>query len=94
MAKKSPPKKPERQIKDLEKEVKQLKAELAAVRLSDARFRSLLENVPNLVTIVDRKGILKYINKSARGIAKEKILDVSMRFMGTIFPTGFNIADF
>lgn len=78
MAKKSSPKSPVTRANALEKEVKQLKAELAAVRLSDARFRSLIENVPNLVTIVDRKGVLKYINKSVLGVAKEKMCGMNI----------------
>jgi PAS domain S-box-containing protein len=78
MVKKTLQKDPERHSKDLEKEVKQLKAELAAVRLSDARFRSLLENVPNLITIVDRKGTLQYISRSVRGLAKEKICGMNI----------------
>lgn len=72
MAKKSSPKNPVRQSKDLEKEVKQLKTELAGLRRSDARFRSLLENFPNLIAIVDREGIIQYINRSVRGFTREE----------------------
>jgi len=72
MPKRSSSKKPVRQSKDFEKEVKQLKAELAALRRSDARFRSLLENFPNLIAIVDREGIIQYINRSVRGFTREE----------------------
>ncbi|MCP4574689.1 MAG: PAS domain S-box protein [Deltaproteobacteria bacterium] len=78
MSKKSSLKNPGTQIKDLQKEIEQLKAELAVLRLSEARFRSLLENVPNLITIVDRKGILQYINRPVRGLTKEEICGMNI----------------
>ncbi len=47
---------------------------LAALKESEARWRSLAENMPNIVMIVDRDGVLQYINRTVTGISRERIV--------------------
>jgi PAS domain S-box-containing protein len=46
----------------------------AALRNSEEKNRSLLENIPDYVTMVDRKGTLLYINHIAQGSEKLELI--------------------
>lgn len=44
------------------------------LKKSEEKWRSLVENAPNIVLILDRKGIIQFINRTAQGInAKDAI---------------------
>lgn len=51
---------------------------LAALEESEARWRSLVQNMPNIVMIVDRDGILQYINRTVSGLTSEEVIGTSM----------------
>ncbi len=45
-----------------------------ALKKSEEKWRSLVENAPNIVLILDREGIIQFINRTAQGInAKDAI---------------------
>jgi len=70
---------------DLKEKNKQLKREIARLRKSektlkesDVRWRSLLENVPNLITIVNEEGVIHYINRSLFGLKTADMVGMSI----------------
>ena len=46
----------------------------ALLRNSEERLRNLLENIPDHVLILDRLGVIRYINHTAPGFIKEEVL--------------------
>ena len=45
---------------------------------SEEKWRSLVENVPDIIMIVDRDGILQFINHTVPGIALEQAIGKSI----------------
>lgn len=69
---------------DLKESVKELKKEVAkhkrlekAIRASEQEWHSLAENAPNIIFIVDRKGIIRYVNHTVPGLKVESTLGTS-----------------
>ena len=69
---------------DLKESLKQLKKEVAkykrlekAFRASEKEWRSLVDNAPNIIFIVDRKGIIRYVNHTVPGLEVESTLGTS-----------------
>ena len=64
--------------KELKKEITRLRKSEKTLKESDARWRSLLENVPNLITIVNEKGVILYINRSLFGLPTTDMVGMSI----------------
>lgn len=45
-----------------------------ALRESEARWRSLVENAPNIITTVGPNGIIQFLNRPVRGLAIEDVV--------------------
>jgi len=45
-----------------------------ALRRSEEKFRSLVENAPNIIMVVDRDGIVQFINHVVPGLNKEDVI--------------------
>ena len=41
---------------------------------SEERFRSLVENAPNIIVILDRDGVIQFINRTVPGIGVEEVI--------------------
>ncbi len=50
----------------------------AALRESEARWRSLAENIPDIITTVDREGTILFTNHAPSGISKERIIGTNI----------------
>ncbi len=64
--------------KTLEKENARIRKSEKTLKESDARWRSLLENVPNLITIVDQDGVIQFLNRSLFGLAPEEMYGMNI----------------
>jgi len=51
---------------------------LDALRISEAKFRSLAENSPNYISIVDRNGIIKFVNRTISKVSPKEMLGNSL----------------
>ncbi len=64
--------------KELEKENARIRKAEKALKESDAQWRSLLENVPNLITIVDQDGVIQFLNRSLFDLAPEEMYGMNI----------------
>ena len=64
-------------IKELEKEAVEDKHAEKTFPASEEEWRSLVENAPNMFLVVDRDGIIKYVNHTASGIEVERVVGTS-----------------
>ena len=64
-------------VKDLKKEVAKHKRLEKAIRASEQEWHSLADNAPNIILIVDRKGIVRYVNHTVPGLKVESTLGKS-----------------
>jgi PAS domain S-box-containing protein len=60
--------------KALEKKAVELRRAAEDLRASEEEWRSLVKNAPNLIFIVDREGIIQYINHTVPGLEIEKVI--------------------
>jgi len=77
MAKKPSYEELEKKVKRLEKEAAERKVLLETLVASNKQWHSLLQNAPNTVTIVDRKGRVQYINRAFSCIGVEEAIGSS-----------------
>ena len=63
--------------KELEQKVKELNKEVAELKREEARWRSLVENAPNFIMVVDSNGTIQYINQTVAGIEVEDTIGTS-----------------
>lgn len=49
-----------------------------ALRDSEARWRSLAENIPDIITTVDREGTILFANHAPAGMAKERVMGTNI----------------
>jgi PAS domain S-box-containing protein len=45
---------------------------------SKENWKSLVENAPNMITMVDQNGIIKFINRTVRGLSKKEVIGKSV----------------
>jgi PAS domain S-box-containing protein len=45
---------------------------------TEARFRSVLENAPDTIALVDRKGVFQFINRTVTGLSPSKVIGSRM----------------
>jgi PAS domain S-box-containing protein len=64
-------------VKELKKEVAKHKRSEEAARASEKKWLSVVDNAPNIIMIVDRKGIIRFINHSVPGLEVETTLGTS-----------------
>ena len=64
-------------VKELKKEVAKHKRSEEAARASEKKWRSVVDNAPNIIMIVDRKGIIRYANHTVSGLEVERTLGTS-----------------
>jgi PAS domain S-box-containing protein len=72
MKKKSTSKKPVQKVKKLKKETLKSQRSKGAIKGLEETWRSLVDNAPNLIMIVDQKGTIQYINHTVPGIEVEE----------------------
>lgn len=77
MAKKPTYEELKQRIKELDEEVAERKRLEAALRESEEKWGSLVDNAPNVIMIVDREGIIQYINQTVSGIEKGEAIGSS-----------------
>lgn len=77
MAKKPTYEELKQRIKELDEEVAERKRSEAALRESEEKWGSLVDNAPNVIMIVDREGIIQYINQTVSGIEKGEAIGSS-----------------
>ncbi len=61
-------------IKDTQKEVAKQKRSEKALRQSEEKWRSLADNAPSVIMIVNRKGIIQYVNHTVPGFEAEQVI--------------------
>jgi len=71
----------EKRIKVLEDELVEQKRAVESLRESEKEWREVLKNAPGFITIADRDGTVRYVNRTVPGITPEEMI-------------GWNIADF
>lgn len=49
-----------------------------ALRESELKWRSLVENAPNIISIIDRNGVIHFINRTVTGIPVEQVIGSSI----------------
>ncbi len=59
---------------NLKTEITERRRAEEALRESEEKFRSLVENAPNIIMIVDREGIIQFINQTVPGLAVEDVI--------------------
>ena len=64
-------------VKVLKKEISKHKRLLKALQASEKEWHSLADNAPNIIFIVDRKGIIRYVNHTVPGLKVESTLGTS-----------------
>ncbi|MBW2565982.1 MAG: PAS domain S-box protein [Deltaproteobacteria bacterium] len=64
----------EQRVRQLDKEMAEIKRSEEGLRVSEEKWRSLVENAPSLILIVDRDGIIQYINHTVPGLEMEKVI--------------------
>ncbi|MCP4577721.1 MAG: PAS domain S-box protein, partial [Deltaproteobacteria bacterium] len=67
----------EQKVKELERAIAQVKSKNKineALRESEEKFRSLVDNAPNFVTILNLDGSIQYINRTVPGIHPEEVV--------------------
>ena len=64
-------------VKELKKEVAKHKRLAKALQASEKEWHSLVDNAPNIILIVDRKGIIRYVNHTVAGLDVESTLGTS-----------------
>lgn len=77
MAKKSSYEELKEKVKRLEKEAAEREVVLETLVESDKKWHSLLQDAPSIVTIVDRKGRVQYINRAFSCIGVEDAIGSS-----------------
>jgi len=88
-------------VKKLEKELAERKRAEKDLRTSEERWRSLVEDAPNLIFVVDRKDTIQSINHTVSGIKPEDVIGknhldyaspeyhkVMRKTVGQVFKTG------
>lgn len=56
------------------RDITQRKQAEQALRQSEAKFRTLFENIPDIVILLDPGGCIQYVNHAGQGTAKEKLV--------------------
>ncbi len=64
----------EQRVKELEKQAGKGKPALGRLEMSVGDWPSLLDNAPSTIIIVDRKGIVQYLNHSVPGLEKKEVV--------------------
>ncbi len=59
-------------------DITQQKQAETAIRQSEAKFRSLAENSPNYISIVDREGIIQFVNRTISKLSPQEIVGNSL----------------
>ncbi|MGD9022390.1 MAG: PAS domain S-box protein [Deltaproteobacteria bacterium] len=67
----------EKRVRELQQEVSQLKKAEKEVRQSEQQWRSLLEDAPAQVIIVNRDGIIQYVNFTVSPLEVKKVVGTS-----------------
>ena len=49
-----------------------------ALRKSEARWTSMVKNAPNIIAIINKKGLIQFINRPAKNIAPKGIINLSI----------------
>ena len=56
------------------RDITERKQMLDALRMSEAKFRSLAENSPNYISIVDRDGIIQFVNRTISELSPKEVV--------------------
>jgi len=59
-------------IQAITRDVTERKKTEALLQRSEERWRSLVENAPNIIIVVDREGTIQYINRTVAGFSREE----------------------
>jgi len=61
-------------IEELEAEAALRKQEVESIRESEKEWRAVIENAPSFVTITDRDGTIRYVNRTVPGLSKKEVI--------------------
>ncbi len=67
----------EQRVKERENEVAERKLAQEPFPISQETLRSLIDNAPGIIIIVDRKGIIRYINHTVPGLERKEVVGTS-----------------
>ncbi len=64
----------EQRIRELEHDAVERRREDEALRESEKEWRAVLKNAPGFITIADRDGTVRYVNRTVPGITPEEVI--------------------
>jgi len=67
----------EHRVRQLDKEMAEIKRFEESLRASEEKWRSLVENAPSPIITVDRDGIIRDINQAVEGLEIDKVVGTS-----------------
>lgn len=66
-------------VKELEDQVVELKLAEEVMRESEREWRAVLNNISGFVTITDRDGTVRYVNRTVSGISPEEVIGWNLK---------------
>lgn len=64
----------EQRVKELEKDVSELRRSNDTLRRSEKEWHAVLNNAPDFISIADRDGTIRYVNRAVTGLTPEDVI--------------------